>query len=205
MEINEQIVTGGKWRYLIDEATKLWLRISFWTKASDVEFDDGMTAETKMGSIDGITDSLVGTSSRVAASAKAVATLNENLNIMNENFLAGVDTLYNKCKSCGVTPSDKTPTAIVNAIQSIYTNRYNSGRTQGQNDVKANPNAYGVQTDTKHTVTITVKGNCGGDSRVNLNAHASVSIDGGAATTYSSTGYVSPGQYTPARVINLTV
>ena len=87
MEINEQIVTGGKWRYLIDEATKLWLRISFWTKASDVEFDDGMTAETKMGSIDGITDSLVGTSSRIAASAKAVATLNENLNIIQIHFV----------------------------------------------------------------------------------------------------------------------
>lgn len=101
--VNEQIVTGRKFRKMIDEATKLWLRISFWTKASDVEFDDGMTAETKMGSIDGITDSLVGTSSRIAASAKAVATLNENLNIMNENFLAGVDTLYNKCSHspCG--------------------------------------------------------------------------------------------------------
>ncbi|RKI90422.1 hypothetical protein D7V94_13385 [Parablautia intestinalis] len=131
--------------------------------------------------------------------------VDELIDNLKTSFQDGVDTLYNKCKSCGVTPSDKTPTAIVNAIQSIYTNRYNAGRTQGQNDVKANPNAYGVQTDVKHTVTITVKGNCGGDSRVNLNAHASVSIDGGAATTYSSTGYVSPGQYTPERVINLTV
>ena len=128
--------------------------------------------------------------------------LNDNL---KTSFQDGVDALYNKCKSCGVTPADKTPTAIVNAIQSIYTNRYNSGRTQGQNDVKGNPGAYGVQTDVKHTVTITVKGNCGGDSRVNMGAEAHVSIDGGASTMYKSSGYVSPGEYTPARVVNLTV
>lgn len=77
--INEQIVIGRKFRKLIDESAKLWQRISFWTKASDVEFNDGMTAETKLGAIDGITDSLVSTSSRIAASAKALNTLNNNL------------------------------------------------------------------------------------------------------------------------------
>lgn len=79
MAVNEEIVTGRKFRKLIDEATKLWQRISFWTKASDVEFDDGSTAETKMGAINGITDSLVSTSSNVAASAKALSELNNNL------------------------------------------------------------------------------------------------------------------------------
>ena len=77
--VNEQIVTGRKFRKLIDEATKLWQRISFWTKASDVEFDDGSTAETKMGAINGITDSLVSTSSNIAASAKALNQLNNKL------------------------------------------------------------------------------------------------------------------------------
>ena len=80
MAVNEQIVTGRKFRKLIDETNKLWQRISFWTKASDVEFDNGMTAEIKMGAIDGITDSLASTSSRIAASAKSVATLNSTLN-----------------------------------------------------------------------------------------------------------------------------
>ncbi len=51
MAINEQIVTGRKFRKLLDEATKLWQRISFWTKASDVEFDDGRTAEEKLGKL----------------------------------------------------------------------------------------------------------------------------------------------------------
>ncbi len=51
MAINETIVTGRKFRKLIDETTKLWQRISFWTKASDVEFDDGATAEEKLGNL----------------------------------------------------------------------------------------------------------------------------------------------------------
>ena len=51
MAVNEQIVTGRKFRKLIDEASRLWLRISFWTKASDVEFDDGEDAETKFFTI----------------------------------------------------------------------------------------------------------------------------------------------------------
>ena len=79
MAVNEQIVTGRKFRKLVDEATKLWQRISFWTKASDVEFDDGSTAETKMGAINGITDSLASTSSNIAASAKALSQLYNKL------------------------------------------------------------------------------------------------------------------------------
>lgn len=51
MAINETIVTGRKFRKLIDETSKLWQRISFWTKASDVEFDDGETAQEKLGNL----------------------------------------------------------------------------------------------------------------------------------------------------------
>lgn len=56
MAVNEIIVTGRKFRKLIDEATKQWLRISYWTKASDVEFDDGKNAEEKFNSINTIID-----------------------------------------------------------------------------------------------------------------------------------------------------
>lgn len=48
MAVNEQIVTGRKFRKLVDEATKLWQRISFWTKACDVEFDNGKDLESTM-------------------------------------------------------------------------------------------------------------------------------------------------------------
>ena len=51
MAINETIVTGRKFRKLVDETTKLWQRISFWPNASDVEFDDGETAQEKLGDL----------------------------------------------------------------------------------------------------------------------------------------------------------
>ena len=89
MAVNEIIVTGRKFRKLIDEATKLWQRISFWTKASDVEFDDGSDAETKFGAINGITDSLTSTSSNVAASATAVKTLNDKITELSSNLSSG--------------------------------------------------------------------------------------------------------------------
>lgn len=79
MAVNETIVTGRKFRKCIDEVNKIWQRISIWTKASDVEFDDGQTAENKMGAISGITSDLNGESENIATSIKAVNQLNNNL------------------------------------------------------------------------------------------------------------------------------
>lgn len=69
MGINEKIVTGRKWRRLIDKDSKLWQLISWWTKASDVEFDDGKTAEQKLGNIDGITSDFSVNDESIAASS----------------------------------------------------------------------------------------------------------------------------------------
>ena len=55
---------------------------------------------------------------------------------MKQSFQDGVDTLYNKCVSCGQTPTDKSPTSISNAIQDIYNNRYNEGYEEGQSSGK---------------------------------------------------------------------
>lgn len=69
-----------------------------------------------------------------------IETLGTNL----ESFQTGVDSIYNKCKSCGATPSAKTPAAIVTAIGKIYTDRYNAGKTAAGGDKK-------------HTVSIAVQ------------------------------------------------
>ena len=69
---------------------------------------------------------------------------NQNLSIYVDNtvvfqtksFQAGVDTLYNKCVSCGWTPTGKTPTHIVEAIQGIYGNRYTEGYNNGVSATK---------------------------------------------------------------------
>lgn len=77
--MKEQIVTGKKFRILTDVTSRLWHVISFWTKAQDVEFNDGTNAQAKLGNIAGISDSLTSTASNVAASAKAVKILNDKV------------------------------------------------------------------------------------------------------------------------------
>ncbi len=101
MAINEEIVTGRKFRKLIDEANKLWQRISFWTKASDVEFDDGQTAETKIRDING-----------------ALSTLNSKLEITKATLAAGATS---------VTISDSRITT--NSALSFYTSVYGTNPT----------------------------------------------------------------------------
>ena len=87
--INEQIVTGRAHRVLIDKATKLWQRKSFWTKGSDVEFNDGKNAETKVGAIKGITIDLNTTETGYAADMTALAQLNSEI-------ADGISVRYNK-------------------------------------------------------------------------------------------------------------
>ena len=83
---------------------------------------------------DRLANNLTTSVAEYALDARQGKALNDKITSIQSSFQAGVDTLYNKCVSCGSTPSSKTPTAINNAIQSIYTNRYNSGRTQGIRD-----------------------------------------------------------------------
>ena len=88
MAINEEIVTGRKFRKLVDETKRLWQRISFWTKACDVEFNDGQTAEEKLGKINGITDSLDSTSSNIALSAAAGKNLQSRLTQLSNSQIS---------------------------------------------------------------------------------------------------------------------
>lgn len=50
MSDRERIITGQKYRILSDFSNKIWDRISFWTKASDVEMNDGSNVESKISS-----------------------------------------------------------------------------------------------------------------------------------------------------------
>lgn len=92
MAVNEQIVTGRKFRKCIDVANKVWLRISFWTSANDVEFDDGKTLQQKLGTFSGLTDSLASTDSKYALTAAAGKVLNDKLEQASNDIL----TLKNK-------------------------------------------------------------------------------------------------------------
>lgn len=45
--MKEEILKGKKYRILADPVKKIWHRISFWTSASDVEFEDGTRLQGK--------------------------------------------------------------------------------------------------------------------------------------------------------------
>ncbi len=112
MAINERIQTGRKLIKLIDEDSRLWLRVSFWTKASDVEFDDSETAETKF------------------------ANMASRINEIAASFQNGVNKIYNKLKGLGFTPATNSPDGICGAIQNIYDTRYTNGYNTGFNEGK---------------------------------------------------------------------
>lgn len=78
MAVSEKKVTGKFYR-IWSAADKLWHRMSFWTHANDVEFNDGKTAQTKVGAIKGITTSTSAKETGYAADATTVAALNQSL------------------------------------------------------------------------------------------------------------------------------
>lgn len=70
-------IKGRAYRTLADNTVGsfVWNQLSFWTVASDVEFDDGTDAETKLGSIKGITTSTSVTTTGYAADASVTTAL----------------------------------------------------------------------------------------------------------------------------------
>ena len=99
---------------------------------------DGLMSSSDKSKIDGvetnankttIANNLTSTTAGSALDATQGKVLNDKI----AAFQAGVDSLYNKCVSMGVTPSGKTLTAVTNALQSIYNTGYSSGNTAGYN------------------------------------------------------------------------
>lgn len=85
MAVSEKKVTGKFYR-IWSTADKLWHRISFWTHANDVEFNDGKTAQTKVGAIKGITTSTNTAETGYAADATTVTTLNQSVTELNQSL-----------------------------------------------------------------------------------------------------------------------
>ena len=83
MSILSGFLKTKKHRKMADGNYKLQ---SEWTSASTVEMADGNTAETNLGAIQGITDSLTATSSNIALSAKAGNNLQGQINTVNSNL-----------------------------------------------------------------------------------------------------------------------
>lgn len=56
MAMNENIVTGRKYRIATDNTGENWDRISLWTSASDVEFNNGQNAERVVSELNRLKD-----------------------------------------------------------------------------------------------------------------------------------------------------
>ena len=94
MAVNEEIVTGKKFRRLVDVATNKWRRYSFWNKAKDTECEDGTDVETKVGAIKGITTSTNVSETGYAADAKTVSEINQSLAKLNNKGLKTLNSNY---------------------------------------------------------------------------------------------------------------
>ena len=80
--------------------------VSHWTKANTLEFDDGKTAQDKLGAIDGISSSRESNSDKIAASTALVSELNSDLagyqfrvNNGVPEYKAGADAVWVPFKS----------------------------------------------------------------------------------------------------------
>lgn len=101
MAVNEQIVSGRKYRRFLDPATRLWQRISYWTMASDVEFTDGKNAEEKFSELDSSTKNLqqnLTNANNLANSAKTTADNNASSIRQIQNALGGCSFSYENGK-----------------------------------------------------------------------------------------------------------
>lgn len=100
---NEMSILNGYGKYkryvLTDSGYKL---CSQWTSSNTVHFDDGKTAQTKLGAIDGITDSLTATNSKIALSAKAGKSLQDQVTQLNTGLCKTRPT-YTSIESLGIT------------------------------------------------------------------------------------------------------
>ena len=99
------------------------------------------------------------------------------------SFQNGVDTIVDGCTTYGSTPTASTPSAIVNSINTIYTNRYSAGITQGRNDVTDSPNTYGLYTSTQYNNKKVLSGN----GNMTMNDHSSSSKSISFSSAFSAT------------------
>lgn len=203
MAINEQIIIGRKFRKLIDESTGLWQRISFWTKASDVEFNDGKNAEEKISDMkstfqDGV-DKIY--NACVSAGSTPENKTPDGIKQCIEDGL-GTKDIYDKLVEMGITPESKRPSDIVDAITNhLYSSAnlhiaYNGGgsyTTTCKSIISANYRAVVTNHDNSFEDTFDAWINVGG----NRNGYDKVEVSsfGGGSMAGSWSGIVNAGTH----------
>lgn len=105
----------GKYKRYVLTSTGYKL-CSQWTSSNTVHFDDGKTAQTKLGAISGITDSLTATSSNVALSAKAGKSLQDQVTELNTGItgIIGVTSNLNTSNKSNLVGAINQLVAAIN-------------------------------------------------------------------------------------------
>ena len=109
---NDNVVTGRKYRILSNATTRLWDVISFWTKAQDVELNDGTTVQDKLDAVDQTTTELTTTVSTLSGDTGATVTGAPNYD-PTKKYAKGDIVSYNGtfyyCKTAINTPEAWNP------------------------------------------------------------------------------------------------
>lgn len=97
MAIKETIYLHRKHRVCIGNsgAQKMWNRYSFWTHASDVEFEDGSTLEGKISSMKGITND-INAGAGFAADVSLVKSIRDSLKGLIDNLSNFVNNINDR-------------------------------------------------------------------------------------------------------------
>ncbi len=98
------------------KTTDGYKKLSQWTSSNSVEFDDGYTAQTKLGAINGITDSTTADNSNIALSAKGGLTLQQGVNTAY-NTAVNVDTKHSTVTDVVIAEGQSSVTDIVNRLK----------------------------------------------------------------------------------------
>jgi hypothetical protein len=76
-------IVSKPYKVLTDATNKIWGKISYWKKASDVYNDNGKSLEEIFGGITGVTSSLSTASNTLIANAYAIKQLNDKLEALS--------------------------------------------------------------------------------------------------------------------------
>lgn len=99
MSNRERIVTGQKYRILSDFSNKIWDRISFWTKASDVEMDDGSNVESRISSQTSSISTLSGKVSNLESTVSGQSTALNSLSSTVSSHTSSINSLSGSVSS----------------------------------------------------------------------------------------------------------
>ena len=136
-------------RYLLTDAG--YQLCSQWTSSNTVHFDDGKTAQDKLGAINGITDSLTSGSSDFALSAKAGKSLQEQISELN----TGIAKI--KMREVDVVPHKNINFTFKDAFCALFTVNGASGTSFGTYLVQG----YGIG---PKRITVSLLSSLGADS-----------------------------------------